>query len=169
MKGTLAGALLCGILCAPAAAETGRADIQGTRPGSLIRGAASFVPQKGGLKVLLRLTGVPDGPHAVHIHEFGACGDGGREAGGHYSPRGRAHGNALTDPARAHPGDLGNAVARDGVLALMGVLPDASLTGRPNPVAGRSIVVHERADSFTQPSGDAGGRLACGVIVVTGD
>lgn len=165
----LAAVLLCLGRPALAAPARGHADIKGVRAGSAIEGAASFVTTPGGLKVMLRLTGVPDGPHAVHIHEYGDCGDEGRSAGDHYNPHGKPHGSVRTDPARAHPGDMGNAVARDGVLALVQVLPGAALAGKADALAGRSIVVHERADAFTQPAGDAGGRIACGVIVIAGE
>jgi Cu-Zn family superoxide dismutase len=167
MPRLFAVALLCCAAPALAGSPSGRADIEGVRPGSEIRGSATLTPVEGGLKVALRLTGVPDGPHAVHIHEFGDCGDLARKAGGHYNPQGRPHGSVRTGPARAHPGDMGNAVARAGVLALVEVLPDASLAGGRNPVAGRAIVVHERADRFSQPAGDAGGRIACGVIMMS--
>ncbi len=147
--------------------EHGVARIQGTAAGSTLSGTARFEDVKGGLKVTVTLTGVPAAAHALHIHEFGDCADAGKAAGSHYNPKGAPHGHALKDAKKAHPGDLGNVAAKDGSVAFEAVLPKASLMGK-NPVAGRSIVLHEKEDDFSQPVGNAGGRIACGVIVIAG-
>lgn len=143
--------------------EVGVARVQGTAEGSTLSGTARFEDVKGGLKVTVTLTGVPDGQHALHIHEFGDCSDSGKAAGSHYNPKGAPHGHALKDAKKAHPGDLGNVTAQDGKVTFEGVLPKPSLTGKL-AVAGRSIVLHDKADEFSQPVGNAGGRIACGVI-----
>ncbi|MDP3541819.1 MAG: superoxide dismutase family protein [Elusimicrobiota bacterium] len=166
--------IVAGLLAVAAAAhaggskkEVGVARIQGTAEGSPISGTARFEDVKGGLKVTVTLTGVPGTSHAMHIHEFGDCSDSGKAAGGHYNPKGAPHGHALKDPKKAHPGDFGNVTVQDGKATFEAVLPKASLKGK-NPVAGRSIVLHEKEDDFSQPVGNAGGRIACGVIVVAG-
>lgn len=146
--------------------EAGVARVSGTAAGSTITGTARFEDVKGGLKVTVTLTGVPDGEHALHIHEFGDCSDSGKAAGSHYNPKGAPHGHALKDAKKAHPGDLGNVTAKDGKVTFEGVLPKPSLMGKL-AVAGRSIVLHEKADEFSQPVGNAGGRIACGVIGVS--
>lgn len=147
--------------------EHGVARIQGTAAGSTLSGTARFEDVKGGLKVTVTLTGAPAAAHAMHIHEFGDCADSGKAAGSHYNPKGAPHGHALKDAKKAHPGDLGNVAAKDGAVSFEAVLPKASLMGK-NPVAGRSIVLHEKEDDFSQPVGNAGGRIACGVIVIAG-
>ena len=148
--------------------ELGVARIRGTAEGSPLTGTARFEDVKGGLKVTVTLEGAPDGAHAMHIHEFGDCSDSGKAAGTHYNPAGAPHGHALKDPKKAHPGDLGNVTVKDGKLSFEAVLPAASLAKGKLPVAGRSIVLHEKADDFSQPAGNAGGRIACGVISIAG-
>lgn len=147
--------------------EVGAARVQGTAEGSTLSGTARFEDVKGGLKVTVTLTGVPVGSHAMHIHEFGDCSDSGKAAGSHYNPKKAPHGHALKDAAKAHPGDLGNVTVQDGTVTFEAVLPKASLQGK-NPVAGRSIILHEKEDDFSQPVGNAGGRIACGVIGLVG-
>lgn len=165
---------VAGLLIAAAAAqagdskkEVGLARVQGTAEGSPISGTARFEDVKGGLKVTVTLTGVPGASHAMHIHEFGDCSDSGKAAGSHYNPKKAPHGHALKDAQKAHPGDLGNVTVQDGKVTFEAVLPKASLQG-DNPVAGRAIVLHEKEDDFSQPVGNAGGRIACGVIGIAG-
>lgn len=148
--------------------EVGVARIQGTAEGSPITGTARFEDVQSGLKVTVTLTGVPGTTHALHIHEFGDCSDAGKAAGSHYNPKGAPHGHALKDAKKAHPGDLGNVTAQDGKVTFEAVLPKASLKGKV-AVAGRSIVLHEKEDDFSQPVGNAGGRIACGVIAIAGN
>lgn len=146
--------------------EIGYARISGTSAESVISGSARFEEVKSGLKVVLKLSGVPDGTHALHIHEFGDCAEAGAAAGSHFNPDGAPHGNALKDGKQAHPGDLGNATSASGKLTMTAVLPGASLVSGMHAVAGRAIVLHEKKDDFGQPVGNAGGRIACGVITV---
>lgn len=154
-------------LAASARAETGFAKIQGTAPDSKISGTARFEDTKDGLKVTVSVQGV-EGAHALHIHEFGDCSDSGKAAGGHYNPEGHQHGDALKEPKKAHAGDFGTVTAQNGALVLEATLKRAKLTDGKNSVAGRAIVLHEKADDFSQPTGNAGGRVACGVIVLVG-
>jgi Cu-Zn family superoxide dismutase len=154
-------------LSSPAAAEVAVAQIKGTSDGSAVSGTARFEDVKGGLKVTLSLKGLPGTVHAAHIHEFGDCSDAGKAAGSHYNPESREHGNALKDAKHAHPGDMGNLVVDGGAVVFEAVLKKASLY-KKNPVAGRALVLHEKADDFSQPAGNAGARVACGVIAVVG-
>lgn len=162
---------VAGILLAAAAAraETGVARIAGTSPNSTISGMVSFEDTKAGLKVSAKLAGLPPGPHGFHIHEFGNCDDAGRAAGGHYNPTNAKHGFEPKDGIkRAHAGDMGNIVAAaDGTASLDLVLPKVQLSGKYG-VGGRAVIIHERADDFSQPVGNAGSRIACGTIVITG-
>jgi Cu-Zn family superoxide dismutase len=166
--------LVCGIVLMghaafagePAKKEMGVAQIHGTAEGSSIAGTATFEDVKGGLKVTVNITGLTGDKHALHIHEFGDCGDAGKAAGSHYNPDNAPHGDAMKDAKHAHPGDMGNVTVKDGAIILEAVLPQAALTHGKHKVAGRSIVLHEKADDFSQPVGNAGARIACGVISI---
>ena len=157
-------AIVVMLAAAAQAVEVGVAKISGTKDAAL-KGQARLEAVKGGLKLSVTVGGLPrDGEFAMHVHEFGDCADEAKAAGQHYNPEGAPHGHALKDGKKAHPGDLGNVVAKGGTISFEAVLPRASLTGAPRAVAGRSIVLHEKADDFSQPVGNAGGRIACGVI-----
>ena len=151
-------------------AATGTAEVKGTAPASLILGTVKFKDTDAGLKVSAALKGVPPGQHAFHIHEFGSCEDTGKAAGSHYNPTSAPHGQVLKDGVQhAHAGDLGNITAgQDGKATLEAVIPNVTLTGSPYSVAGRAVVLHEKVDDFSQPAGNAGGRIGCGIIVVPG-
>jgi Cu-Zn family superoxide dismutase len=102
----------------------------------------------------------------VHIHEKGDCSDPkATSAGGHFNPNaGAHHGGPTTDPR--HGGDLGNmTVDASGKGSLDVMVAGLSLDGPQNGVIGRSIVVHEKADDLqSDPAGNSGARVACGVI-----
>jgi len=153
-------------------AATGKAVIQGTTEGSRVSGSATLKDTPQGLKVVVKVAGVPPGTHGLHIHEQGACGDQGKAAGGHFNPAGVPHGFLPKDGStKAHAGDMGNIqMSRKGVGKATVILPGVSLkgTGGTPSVEGRAIIVHEKADDFGQPVGNAGGRIGCGVIQVTG-
>lgn len=125
----------------------------------------------GGLIVVLQTTGLPPGIHAFHLHETGACdaADGFKSAGGHFNPTDKSHG--WLNENGAHLGDLPNLhVPQDGVLAVEYFLADVTLGGDGDGHSlmdddGTAVVVHVRADDYkTDPAGDAGERIACGVI-----
>jgi superoxide dismutase, Cu-Zn family len=151
-------------------AATGVAEIKGTAENSQIRGTVNFTDTATGLQIKAKLSGLPPGSHAFHIHEFGSCADLGKAAGSHYNPLGAPHGQVLKAGIQhAHAGDLGNIiVAADGTAALEATVPDLHLADGKYNVAGRSVVVHEKLDDFSQPAGNAGGRIACGTIVLIG-
>ena len=155
--------------CAVASAETGRAVIQGTSEGSSVSGMATLTDTAEGLTVSIHVTGVSPGQHGWHIHQFGGCGDGGNAAGGHYNPEGVQHGFLPKDGfTKAHAGDFGNIdVGPDGTGSLELTLPGLSLSGGTYSVGGRAIILHEKTDDFGQPTGNAGGRIGCGTIVLT--
>ncbi len=167
LKAILTAALLAA--ATGASAEKGAAKLKGTAEGSKVAGIVLFEDTKEGLKVSADLSGLPEGEHGFHIHEFGACEDLGKAAGGHYNPKAVKHGHALKDGIKgAHAGDLGNIlVGIDGKAKLEVVLPKLSLSGDKLSVGGRAVVVHEKADDFGQPAGNAGGRIGCGAILVT--
>jgi superoxide dismutase, Cu-Zn family len=135
--------------------------------GSTVTGTVTFTKTEGGIKVVADLQGFQGaGKHGFHIHEYGDCSaPDGTSAGGHYNPAMVSHG-APTDKTR-HEGDMGNIEAdATGKAHLEYVDPMLTFTG-PNSIIGRSIIVHKNEDDMkTQPTGNAGPRVACGVIGV---
>jgi Cu-Zn family superoxide dismutase len=132
--------------------------------GNAAAGTVVFTKSKGGVRVSVSLTGLPPGPHGFHIHEFGDCSArDGSSAGGHFNPAGHKH--AGRQEAERHAGDLGNVEAGpDGKVTHEFVDAHLRLEGLTG-IAGRSVIVHAQADDLqTQPAGNAGGRLACGVV-----
>jgi Cu-Zn family superoxide dismutase len=150
-------------------AAVGTAKITGTAQGSAISGTLKLTEDAKGLNVAGDITGLTPGLHGFHIHEYGDCSDNGMAAGGHYNPKGNAHGDVLKDgQAHAHAGDMGNIQAdAQGTAHINVTIPGLSLSGGKLNAAGRALVIHEKADDFTQPAGNAGGRAGCGTIVLT--
>ena len=111
---------------------------------------------------------MPNSTHAIHVHEKGDCtAADASSAGGHFNPSGSAHGRASA-PVH-HAGDMDNLVSgADGTVQLNVHLRGVTLGGNAaNDIGGRSIVVHAAADDYTsQPAGNSGARVACGVIKV---
>lgn len=138
------------------------------RSGSSLTGTAEFQMNGARLIILVSVKGAPPGIHAVHIHEKGDCsGSDAKSAGDHFNPEGTRHG--APEDREHHAGDFGNlTVDADGTGSLMIHSGDLSLEGK-NSVLGRAIVIHENADDFmTQPSGNSGARIGCGVIKQSG-
>ena len=135
------------------------------RPGAIVciagerglRGTVKFYPAGRGTLVVAEIMGLPEngtGFFAFHIHEGGDCGgkDFG-DTGGHYNPGGAEH--------PRHAGDLPPLLSRSG-RAFLAVETDRFT---PCEVIGRTVVIHQNADDFhTQPAGNAGNKIACGVI-----
>lgn len=135
--------------------------------GNLVTGFLSFVQTSRGTRVIGRISGLkPNSIHGLHIHEFGDCSaPDARSAGGHFNPNNQIHG-ALGKTLRAHMGDLGNLAANErGVGSIQRTFLEFTVNRGTHQVLGRSVVVHERADDLrTQPSGNSGRPVACGVI-----
>lgn len=168
-KMMLAAAVLS--LAVSARAQTAVAKIKGTIEGSRVDGLVTLTDTAKGLHVSGRISGLPPGLHGFHIHEFGSCEDIGRAAGGHYNPMDSSHGHAVKDGIKkAHAGDLGNiTVGEDGTAVIDAVIARVKVAAAKYAVAGRAIIVHEKADDFGQPVGNAGGRIACGVIGIAAE
>jgi Cu-Zn family superoxide dismutase len=132
-----------------------------------VNGMAIFSDDGSEISLQLDLYKAPAGSLAAHIHEFGDCSaPDGSSAGGHWNPEGMDHGKWGDAPF--HLGDLGNIEVDESGFGSITMTTDRwSLgTGEANDIAGHAIIVHEAADDFTtQPTGAAGGRIACGVIV----
>jgi len=142
------------------------AHIKGTQPDSEIIGTAQFIQTKKGVTAIVHVHGVtPSGKRGFHIHENGSCEDGGKAAGGHYNPAGVKHGYLPKDGVHgAHAGDMGNInIDESGTGKTKVELPGLTIFDE-NSVVGKAIIVHEKEDDFGQPTGNAGERIACGVI-----
>lgn len=110
----------------------------------------------------------PYSMHGLHIHQGATCtGKGFSQAGGHFAPDGDLHGSPEL-PDNSHAGDLGNVTAnKDGVALVKVVKPQLTLFEGSSAVLGHAVVLHAgRDDMETQPSGDSGARMACGVAEV---
>ena len=132
--------------------------------GSQAQGFVEFVQQGRMVRIRAEMTGLPDGPHGFHIHEWGDCNCAdGKCTGGHFNPAGVPH--AGPDAKVRHVGDLGNIVAGpDGKAVYDRVDAVVEING-PRSIIGRAITVHADADDLTsQPTGAAGARIAVGVI-----
>ncbi|MEX1224470.1 MAG: superoxide dismutase family protein [Pirellulales bacterium] len=128
--------------------------------GNETKGVLLFVQTTDGTALKGYMTGLTPGEHGFHIHEFGdrRAADG-TSAGGHYNPDGHKHGGP--DDAEKHVGDLGNVTANDDGVAKV----DLVIHSKLHFLLGRSLVVHaDKDDLESQPSGDAGPRVAVGVI-----
>ena len=132
--------------------------------GNTAEGTVNFYKVKGGVRVVVEMKGLTPGKHGIHIHEFGDCSaPDASSAGGHFNPDKDPHAGPM-DKMR-HEGDLGNIVAdKNGVGHLDFVDSKLSFKGK-NSIIGKSIVVHKGEDDLkSQPSGNSGPRIACGVI-----
>jgi Cu-Zn family superoxide dismutase len=131
---------------------------------STVTGTISFTKVDDGVRIDGDVKGLTPGPHGFHIHEKGDCSaPDAASAGGHYNPTDMPHG----DPAAAlrHIGDLGNIEAdASGVAKFTRVDRIIKLDG-PTAIIGHAVIVHAKADDLkSQPAGNAGGRVACGII-----
>lgn len=164
----LRGALIAGlgVLVFPAfsAEDTTKAvAVLESASGSKVKGTVTFTESGDKVRVVADITGLTPGKHGFHIHEFGDCSaPDATSAGAHFNPAGNPH--AGHDVAKRHMGDLGNIEADASGKAHLD-LTDKEID--LSEIIGRGVIVHEKADDLkTQPTGDAGGRLACGVIGV---
>lgn len=136
--------------------------------GNQTAGVVTFRPlDEGKVEVEAKLTGLPaNSKHAIHIHQYGdLTSKDGKSAGDHYNPMGYQH--ALPDKKNRHAGDFGNLESdQNGNASFKLIVDNISLAGRLNPVIGRGVVVHAKPDDGSQPSGNAGDRIAVGVIGV---
>ncbi|BDS06478.1 hypothetical protein NT6N_15180 [Oceaniferula spumae] len=134
--------------------------------GNTANGTLIFTAKADGkVEIVAEVSGLkPNAKHAFHIHEFGDIrAKDGTATGGHYNPEGHDH--ALPDKAKRHAGDLGNLEAdAEGKAKLTIVVDNISLFGKKNPIVGRAIIVHVGEDDGGQPTGNAGARIAQGVI-----
>jgi Cu-Zn family superoxide dismutase len=161
--------LLSVALCRAADSSTVQQAIAVLHPtaGQHCHGTVRFTQDGDAVKVVADIEGLTPGQkHAFHIHQYGDCSaPDGMSAGGHYNPEGHQHG--LPEAQNRHAGDLGNIQAdNDGKAHYEITVNNCSVMGAKNPIIGRGVIVHAKTDDGSQPVGNAGGRIACGVIGV---
>lgn len=173
--------LLAAAAALPACMDTPRSEIAGDTPvansasvmlagpGGEARGSATLTQTDAGIRLVADGRGLPPGAHGIHLHMVGRCdAPDFATAGSHWNPSSAVHGkDALGGP---HWGDLPNLIiGTDGVGRLEVTLPGARLMGGPNPLLdedGAALVIHAAPDDYrTDPSGNSGGRIACGLVV----
>lgn len=127
-------------------------------------GTVTFEQTDDGVNVNAQLSGLEQGKHGFHIHQYGDCTAADlTSAGGHYNPYNMQHA-APTDSIR-HMGDMGNLPVGEDGNGTLDYLDNVIELNGPNSIIGRAIIIHSGADDLTsQPSGAAGERIACGVI-----
>jgi Cu-Zn family superoxide dismutase len=168
MRIVLCATMILAFAAVSARAEKAIAVLHPTK-GHTVTGTVTFTKVADGVRVVAEVEGLTPGDHGFHIHEFGDCSaPDATSAGPHFNPTEHKH-SGPDDDAR-HAGDLGNLTAdNSGKAHYDRVDKQLKFTGKES-ILGRSVIVHEKADDLkTQPTGDAGGRVACGVIGVAKD
>jgi len=168
-KLTIGGLAMTMMLIAPGAALAGGTKATAmleSRSGSSVTGKVTFTQKDGKVVMKVVAKGLTPGTHAIHLHDKGDCAAAdAASAGGHWNPTSEDHGKWGHAPF--HHGDIGNLVADAKGKAEMTVESELWTLGdgKPSDVVGHAVIVHAKEDDFTtQPTGNAGGRVACGVI-----
>lgn len=161
------GLLLCGLLASgEATAQTAKAELRNSQ--GQAAGGATLTEGPNGVVIDLQASRLPPGTHGFHIHAVGKCDPPGfTTAGGHFNPQARKHGGKAAEGP--HEGDLPNLmVGPDGSLKTKVVAPRVTLGPGKNSLftsAGTALVIHaDPDDEMTDPTGNSGDRIACGVI-----
>ncbi|MBD2465995.1 superoxide dismutase family protein [Oscillatoria sp. FACHB-1407] len=149
--------------------STGQAAIAATAADSDLTGEVTLSATPDGVIIQATVQNAPPGEHGFHIHAGSSCADGGNAAGGHFNPDNVKHGQLVLDGFdNAHAGDLGNIIIRsNGEGTLSETIPGLNLTQGKYAIANHAIILHENMDDFGQPTGNAGGRIGCGIIQVS--
>ncbi len=133
--------------------------------GSDVKGRVTFTQDGSAIHVHAEISGLSPGDHGFHIHEFGVWSEDGMASGGHFNPTKSPH--SSPDSTKRHVGDLGNVTANASGNVTYDLDDHHMSLHGPHSIIGRGLVVHEKADDLkTQPTGNAGGRVAVGVIGV---
>lgn len=135
--------------------------------GDQIKGIVTFTQVPGGIKIVADIDGLSPGKHGFHIHEFGDCSGDGSKTGSHFNPTNSEHGG-FDGPVR-HVGDLGNIEADETGHAHYQRVDRIIRFEGSDSILGCSLVIHSDPDDYkTQPTGNSGAKIACGVIEAVG-
>jgi Cu-Zn family superoxide dismutase len=162
-------AIILGCKTSSNSADTKKLDLTfEPKSNSTVSGTASFVEKNGKVTFVATIAGLKPGIHAIHIHEKSDCSAAdASSAGGHWNPTFKNHGKWGT--AAYHKGDIGNFTADssgNGTITLTTTEWCIGCGDATKDILGKGLIVHEGADDFTtQPSGNAGGRVACSAII----
>lgn len=160
---SITGAAVALAVRADSSPDRAVADLAPTQ-GQKVHGQVVFERKSGGVEVVAKVEGLTPGTHGFHVHEVGDCSaPDASSAKGHFNPASQPHG--ARDAAQRHEGDLGN-IDADASGKAEAKLTDSKLSlDGAGSIIGKAVIVHEKADDFTtQPTGNAGGRVACGVV-----
>jgi superoxide dismutase, Cu-Zn family len=132
--------------------------------GHKAHGTIWFIPRGDEIEISGEIMGLKPGMHAFHVHEFGDCSaPDAMSAGAHFNPEGKPHGDIHSQ--ERHVGDLGNIRADGTGKAVVDIRDREIKLSGPHSVIGRALIVHADPDDLkSQPAGNAGARVACGVI-----
>ena len=155
---------LCGCSTLSGPPQVAVADIK-PAPGQKAHGTVTFTKVSSGVRVVADIVELTPGEHGFHMHENGDCsGTNFITAGPHFNPAGMPHGGP--NSVRRHSGDFGNLTANGAGHAHLDFIEPLLTFNGPSTIIGRSIIVHEKVDDLvTDPSGNSGARIACGVVV----
>ena len=139
-----------------------------SKSGTEVKGNAVFSENKGAITISAKFSGLKPGVHAIHIHEKSDCSAAdASSAGGHWNPTFKSHGK--WGSSSYHRGDIGNFSTDqygNGAITLTTKEWCIGCGDKDKDILGKSLIVHEKADDYvTQPTGDAGGRVACTAII----
>jgi superoxide dismutase, Cu-Zn family len=160
----VAGVVVAGCAGMPGSGPSATAVLEATK-GNTASGTVKFVQKGDKVAVTASVSGLAPGGHGFHIHEKGDCSSGdGVSAGGHFNPQAKPHAQPTT--ADRHAGDMPMLVADASGNATLTVELDVIAIGTgATDIVGRGVIVHKDPDDFkTQPTGNSGARVACGVI-----
>lgn len=162
----VSASLLAAVAATPAAAQSAKATLKNADGKEV--GSAALSQTPAGVLIKLSVKGLPPGEHAFHVHAVGKCEPPFTSAGGHFNPGGKKHGILVAEGH--HAGDLPNLhIPANGELVVEVLNAAVTLDkGKANSLfgpGGTSLVIHAGKDDYkTDPAGDAGGRIACGLV-----
>jgi Cu-Zn family superoxide dismutase len=171
MRFAMLSGLICGVVMVGCVVEevseprmVATAAIEPRSGNGTLVGTAYLTDVAGQLSLTIEIDGAPPGKHGVHLHQTGDCSaPDATSAGPHWNPEGHMHG--MPD-AESHLGDLGNMIVREdgkGAITITKAGWSAG-DGSDQDILGRAIIFHANVDDFTDPVGNAGGRIGCGVF-----